>query len=685
MTVGNKVVGIVQARMGSTRLPGKVMADLGGRPLVAWALGRLARAHQVDEVWLATSEHPENDPLAEFATKSGYQVVRGSETDVLSRFAESARRSKADVIVRVTADCPFIDPTIVDDVLHLRAQQNVDYATNTIERRHPDGLDVEVFTRAALDRADKEATDPILREHVTHYISGKRRNVLPWGGFSSASLSGHSDFSHLRWTVDEADDLAFVRAVVAALSRDDFSWLDVIALITQRPELLQINAGHVTNQGFLDQLAARNRRFDRSNQLFSRALEVVPLASQTFSKSHQQWVKGASPLFIERGRGCHVWDVDGNSYIDYVLGLMPIVLGYLDPDVDNAIREQLEKGIVFSLASPLEMEVAERLKSHIPCAEMARFGKNGSDATTAAIRIARAHTGRDKVLLCGYHGWHDWSIGTTTRDLGVPAAVKALSSTIAFNDADTLEAALQADPDGIAAVILEPAGAAAPAPGFLQRVRELTESFGVVLVFDEIVTGFRMSLGGAQAYYGVTPDLACFGKAMANGMPLAAIVGRAHLMRLMEEVFISTTFGGEALSLAAAGVTIDKIVRENVPARLWARGERLRDGFNLLAGKAGLGGVMAFGGDGWWPRVQWKSQPVPGPLLVSLARQEFVANGLLLGGSFNLCLAHDEDRVEQETMKAIATALASLRDHLDAPDPRKRLRGDPVQPTFSVR
>jgi glutamate-1-semialdehyde 2,1-aminomutase/spore coat polysaccharide biosynthesis protein SpsF len=679
-------IAIVQARMGSTRLPGKVLADVGGLPLVGWTLARAKLAKSVDAVWLATSERAENDPLAAWAEGAGYKVFRGDEDDVLSRFAAIARQTKSDVVVRLTADCPFIDPEIIDAVVALRAETSADYASNCTVRRYPDGLDVEVATAAALLEADAEAQEPFLRQHVMPYIHGRRRDRFPAGDFRTADLApGAADFSALRWTVDEPRDLAFARAVAAEMPGRDFGWQEVVALLTRRPELMRINAGTGLNEGIAGDLAKAGRTFAASNAMLVRALKTIPLASQTFSKSYQQWVKGATPLFIDRGRGAQVFDVDNNPYIDYVLGLLPIILGYRDADVDAAIERQLAKGIVFPLPSPLEIEAAERLTRLIPCAEMVRFGKNGSDATSAAVRLARAHTGRDKVLVAGYHGWHDWYIGSTTRDLGVPAAVRALTGAIAFNDAEALEKALLAEPDKIAAVVMEPGGAYPPAPGYLQRVRELTARFGVVLVFDEIITGFRMSLNGAQARYGVTPDLASFGKSIANGMPLAAVVGRRDIMRRMEDVFVSGTFGGEALSLAAAAATIDKLEREDVCERLAVLGERLMAMFNAEAARAGLGDVIAMAGEGWWPRIKWLSQPVATNLLVSLFRQEFVANGLILGASFNLCLAHDDAAVEAETQRALATAFAAVRDHLNSSDPAGRLRGEPFQPTFSVR
>jgi glutamate-1-semialdehyde 2,1-aminomutase len=682
-----KTVAIVQARMGSTRLPGKCLADISGRPMIAHVLERARAARRIDELWLATSARPENDALAAAAGALGVSVFRGDEDDVLSRYAEVARRSGAAAIVRLTADCPMLDPEVIDACIARFHDGAADYVSNAEQRSFPDGLDVEVFTAAALFEAEREARDPFLRLHVTPYIRGK--GAVPKTAFVRDHLVNGADFSHLRWTVDEPADLDLVRRLIARLPQG-YRWQDAVALMTAEPALLRRNRQHGLNEG-----AARDRkrlagapaarRFDASNALFARALETVPLASQTFSKSHQQWVRGATPLFLVRGEGGRVEDVDGNRFIDYVLGLLPIVLGYRDPDVDAAIADQLERGIVFSLASPLEHRLAERLRTLIPCAEMTRFGKNGSDATTAAIRLARAATGRDLVAVGGYHGWHDWYIGSTTRDLGVPGAVKALTRSFAFNDAASLEAVFAAAPGAVAAVILEPAGVTPPAPGFLEAVRELCTSHGAVLVFDEIVTGFRLAMGGAQARYGVVPDLACFGKSMANGMPIAAVVGRRDLMRRMEDIFFSGTFGGECLSLAAALATLDKLEKLDVPARLARRGERLIAGANAAFARHGLAAFARFGGEGWWPRLALGKAPVPGPILTSLLRQEFVAEGLLLGASFNLCLAHDDDAVEAETLAAMERALAAVGAALARPDPASALRGAPVQPTFSVR
>lgn len=691
MTIAG-MVAIVQARMGSSRLPGKVLADIAGVPMIDHVLDRVSRARSIAGLWLATSDRPGDDVLADHVAAKGISVFRGSETDVLSRFAGAARAAGARHVVRVTGDCPLVDPGIIDRVADRYAKGDVDFVSNTLDRSFPDGLDVEIFSSEALARADRDARQPLHRQHVTPWLSGVLGDESGHGNFATANVSFGADFSHLRWCVDNEDDLDLVRALVARLP-GDADWLQAVALMTEEPALLRINRRHDPWEGVRrDQAhladrdkAPRPHRYAQSERLFQRAGKVIPLASQTFSKSHQMYVRGASPLFLDHGYGCHVTDVDGHRYIDYVLGLLPVVFGYRDYAVDAAIQDQLERGITFSLPSPLECEVAERLVELIPSAEKVRFGKNGSDATTAAIRLARAYTGRDKIALCGYHGWHDWYIGTTVRDAGVPAAVKALSASFPYNDADALAALMKAEPDRYAAVILEPHGLYGPEPGFLEAVRALADRHGAVLVFDEIVSGFRAHTGGAQVVYDVTPDLTCVGKAMGNGMPVSAVCGRADIMALMETIFFSGTFGGEALSLAAARATLDRLVAADVPKRLGLSGGRLMAAANDRIAAHGLAGALAFKGAPWWPVMAVGTAPVESTLFISLLRQSFVENGLLMAASFNLCLAHDDETIERDTIGALDRAFAAVSEAVNAPDPAAHLRGALVRPTFQVR
>src|SRR3989344_4887051 len=338
------------------------------------------------------------------------------------------------------------------------------------------------------------------------------------------------------------------------------------------------------------------KKFTNSNQLFKQVKEVIPYASQTFSKSFYQYIKGEAPLFATEAKGAYIYDVDGNRYIDMINGLLPVVLGYQYKAVDDAIKAQLKKGIIFSLPSLLEYELAKLLKKHIPSAEMSRFGKNGSDATSGAIRVARAVTGRDYIAVCGYHGWHDWYIGSTTRNLGVPESTRKMTYKFEYNNIQSLEALFKKYPKKIAAVILEPENYEPPKDNFLKKVVDVAHKNGALAVFDEVITGFRWDLGGAQKYYGVTPDLSSFGKSMANGMPISALVGKRKYMEKVNDIFYSFTAGGEALSLAAAIATIKEMEKKPVIKKLWTLGGLLKNGVKNLVKTHNLEDVIGMKG-----------------------------------------------------------------------------------------
>lgn len=417
----------------------------------------------------------------------------------------------------------------------------------------------------------------------------------------------------------------------------------------------------------------------RSEALYARALGLVPAATQTLAKGPGQFVRGVAPKYLARGRGARVFDVDGNEYLDYSMAVGPLSLGYCYPAVDAAIRAQLEDGITFSLMHPLEVELAELVREVVPGAESVRYSKTGADVTSAAVRLARAATGRDKVLCCGYHGWHDWFIATTDRAAGIPEATRQLSYTIPYGD---LDAALEAIDSETACVILEPVTFTEPKPGYLEGLRRACDAKGALLVFDEMWTGFRLATGGAQQFFGVRADLACFSKAVANGMPLSLITGRRELMAAFDkDVFFFTTFGGEALSLAAAVATIGEIRDKDVPGHLARLGERLRDGYNQLAQELGLGAVTACVGLGCRTLVSFDASAGNPLELKSLVQQELLRQRILWQGFHNLSFSHTEADVAA-TLAAYAEVLAVLKQAVAEDDVRGRLLGEPVEPVF---
>jgi glutamate-1-semialdehyde aminotransferase len=416
-----------------------------------------------------------------------------------------------------------------------------------------------------------------------------------------------------------------------------------------------------------------------SNKLYERALPIMTPVTQTLAKGPGQYVNGVAPKYLRSGKGSHVWDVDGNEYIDYNMAIGPLSLGYAYPAVDEAIIAQLKDGITFSMMHELEVELAELVHQVIPNAESVRISKTGADVTSAAIRVARAYTGRKKILCCGYHGWHDWYIAVTSRSSGIPEEIKELSSTFEYNDLESVKNALGAD---VACVILEPFVFEAPKNNFLQELKALCEANGTLLIFDEMWTGFRIAVGGAQEYFGVKADLACYSKAFANGMPVSLLTGRKDIMELFkEEVFFFTTFGGEALSLAAAVTTIKEMIAKNVPDYLAEKGKVLKDGYNALAEELGIAHYTRCTGYDCRSLVSFDASAGNPLELKSFVQQEMIKRGILWSGFHNMSFSHTDEDIEY-TLKAYREVLGLLKEVVARQEVAASLRGTPVEAVF---
>jgi glutamate-1-semialdehyde 2,1-aminomutase/spore coat polysaccharide biosynthesis protein SpsF len=675
---------IIQARMSSSRFPGKMLALLHGMPLVEFVCRRVALAKHIDSIVVATSDGPDDNPLAETVERAGFRVFRGSLSDVLGRFVGAARSTGADIVVRVTGDCPLVDAEVIDAMIMRFTADNYDYLSNVSPPTYPDGLDVEVIRLAALESADKCAVSPYHREHVTAYL---RENAHRFCIGNFTNPSGDQSVHH--WSVDRPEDLELVNELLTVARVEKPHLNDLVQAIEAHPELAERSTRvRIRNEAairtFLSDLEARKPRpkIERSEALWERARVAMPAGTQTLSKGPTQFVRGFAPKFLVRGRGSHVWDADGNEYIDYPMGLGPVSLGHGHPEVIEAVNRQLHEGTAFTLMHPLEIVLAERLIRMVPCAEQVRFGKNGSDATSACIRAARAKTGRKHVTRCGYHGWQDWAIDPSygIRARGVPEDVMRLTIPFPYNDLKALEQILTETP--CAAVILEPVAATPPTPGYLEGVRQLATRYGAVLVFDEVITGFRYARGGAQEYFGVTPDLASMGKGVANGLPLSIVAGKRSFMEPFEEVFFSFTFGGETASLAAAIATLDVMEREDYWSHVWRLGARLQSGFRALAPSYGLAGIADCGGLPPWTVFVFKDTEHWSSLqLKSLFQQEMLRHGVLFSGSQFICLAHTDDDVDR-TLEAYTEAMKVLRFAIDCHAVDAMTLGEPIQLVF---
>jgi glutamate-1-semialdehyde 2,1-aminomutase len=427
------------------------------------------------------------------------------------------------------------------------------------------------------------------------------------------------------------------------------------------------------------------KKFINSAIHLARAELTIPLGSQTFSKSKTQYPVGISPLYAKRAKGAFLWDIDDNKYIDLVSALASVTLGYGDIGVAKAVSKQLENGVSLSLPTKLEAEVSELITELVPSAEMVRFSKNGSDATAAAIRLARAYTGRDHIIVCGYHGWHDWYVGSTTRDKGIPQSTIDLTHSFKFNNVDSLEETLKLLENKVAAVIIEPMNTTYPNPNFLSSVKSLTHKSGAILIFDEVITGFRFAKGGAQELFGVTPDLSTFGKGIANGFPLSAVVGRKEIMKEMENVFLSGTFGGELLSLAAAKNVLTRHKTESICEKLFEKGKLLEDLTNQAINDSDLSQVLSLTGHPTWKFLNWS--PVSSytqEQIRTYFMQEIFQKGILVLNSHNVTLAHG-DREIKKVAESYFEIFQKISKVLKEGNLEKELKVKPLVPLFKIR
>lgn len=426
-------------------------------------------------------------------------------------------------------------------------------------------------------------------------------------------------------------------------------------------------------------------RYAKSIEHLNRSERIIPLGSQTFSKSRTQYPVGISPLYAARAKGAEIWDVDGNRYIDLVSALASVTLGYGDKGVERAVRKQLKRGVSMSLPGILEAEVAELIVEMVPSAEMVRFGKNGTDATSAAIRLARAYTSRDHIIVCGYHGWQDWYIGSTTRDKGVPKSVSALTHKFEYNNIESLKTILKEFDGKVAAVIMEPMNITYPEVGFLESVQKLTRDAGALLIFDETITGFRFARGGAQELFAITPDLSTFGKGMANGFPLSAVVGRRDVMIEMEEIFFSGTFGGELLSLAASKYILEKHLSGDICKELARSGDELSNKTMKIIEKTGLQNVINLSGHPSWKFLNWTgTSKFTESEIRTYFMQEVFQKGLLVLSTHNVTMSHTP-LVIKSILNIYTEVFTNLNDAINDGSLERKLLTASIKPLFKVR
>lgn len=670
-----KTVVVVQARLGSVRLPRKVLMKLGPVPALELLLNRVQRARRIDDVVVAIPDDAANDYLEEFLNDLGVQVFRGSESDVLARFRGAADMLSADIVVRVTGDCPLVDPDIVDHVVELVLEGNSDYASNIDPPSFPDGMDVEAFPIEILRLADDRAIDSFDREHVTPLI---RRELA----VNKMNMHWPIDESALRLTLDDKSDLEILDCIVAHFSpREDFGWQEVVSFCKES------GIGQPTIE-----MRNRGAHMSSGEKLWQRAKTVIPGGNMLLSKRPDMFLPGGWPTYFSKASGCQVWDLDGRQFTDMsIMGVGTNILGYGYPSVDEAVHGAVDAGNMSTLNCPEEVLLAEQLVTMHPWSEMVRFARTGGEANAVAVRIARAATGRKKIAVCGYHGWHDWYLAANLSGddslsshllpglspKGVPADLEGSIVTFRYNDIETARDLIERR--DLAAVVMEVSRSLGPDPGFLEQIRALTSAHGTVLMFDECTSGFRQTFGGLHKMYGVNPDMAMFGKALGNGYAVTAVVGRRNVMEAAQSTFISSTFWTERIGSVAGLATLRAMEEIGSWELITETGAYIKHCWTDLAKKNGI--TLSVGGLDALASFSFESDRAQH--YKTLITQEMLKKGFLASTAIYVSIAHTRDLVDGY-LEELDKVLALISECEQGRDIESLLEG-PVASTGFIR
>lgn len=663
-----KIVAIVQARMGSTRLPKKVMKPICGLPMIELLLKRLAFSKRINKIIVATTLDEADAPLVDHVRRLGFSCEQGSKNDVLDRYVQAARKYQADIVVRITGDCPFVDPGLVDEVIEQFQKQGVDYLSNTNPPTFPDGLDVSVCTFTALEQASIEAIDPFDREHVMPYLKKAEK-------FKTGSLEYDQDLSYLRWTVDELVDFIVIEKVFEHFSpRINFSWTEVYELYLKKPSLFTANQHIFRNEGAI---------IDTGQKLWKRAKEIIPGGNMLLSKRSEMFLPDQWPSYFSRAKGCSVWDMDGKEYFDMsIMGIGTNILGYGDSEVDEAVMQAVTNGNMSTLNCPEEVYLAEKLIQMHPWADMVRLARTGGEANAIAIRIARAASGKDNVAICGYHGWHDWYLAANLGDdasldghllpglqpNGVPRNLKETTFPFRYNRLDDLEALIASHNIGV--IKMEVSRNQGPEPGFLEGVRKLATDKGIVLIFDECTSGFRETFGGLHKKFGVEPDMAMFGKALGNGYAITATIGRREIMEAAQSSFISSTFWTERIGPSAALKTLEVMEKIRSWEKITATGNDIAAIWKALGNQHNVP-LDVFGLPAL---IKFRIEDPKSLAYKTLITQEMLSKGYLASNSVYVSTAHTPEIIEGYA-NALSDVFGLIRECMNGRDVNKLLKG----------
>jgi glutamate-1-semialdehyde aminotransferase/spore coat polysaccharide biosynthesis protein SpsF (cytidylyltransferase family) len=635
MELKKKVLAIIQARYNSTRFPGKVVKKINNKTILEILIRRLARSKHITKIIVACSNNRKDKAIVTICRKLNVNYFIGSENDVLNRFYQTAKKYRGINIVRITADCPLIDSNIVDDVISNFFFKNVDYASNVNPPTFPDGLDVEVFKFSVLKEAYINAKKSEEREHVTPFIINNKK-------FKKFNLKNSIDYSSLRLTLDEKEDFILIAKIIKYFKNNlNFNLKNILDLYKKKKNFFLINSHLVRNEGY---------NLNTGQKMWKRAKNVIPGGTMLFSKNPDLFLPKFWPAYFEKTKGCNVWDLEGRKFFDLsMMGVGTNILGYSRKEVDDAVRKVIDKGNMSTLNSKEEILLAEKLIEMHPWAGKVRFARTGGEAAAIAVRIARAATGKDKIAMCGYHGWHDWYLSANLsdsqnlnshlmRNLPIQGVQKNLKNSVfvfEYNNFDQLKKIVSQN--NIGTVIMEVSRNEPPKKNFLENVRKLTKNKNIVLIFDECTSGFRETFGGLHLKYKINPDIATFGKALGNGYAVNAVIGTDSIMNYANSTFISSTFWTERIGSAAGLKTLEIMEKIKSWEIISSLGKKIKTNWESLAKNNSI--KLKIGGLNALPRFDFENKN--NLHYKTFISQEFIKKKILASNSMYLCTEHN--------------------------------------------
>ena len=578
--IQSKIGIILQARLDSRRFPKKIIQKIGDYSLIDFQLKRLSKCTSIDTIILATTCSEEDKALKHLADINSTNFFQGEANDVLKRYLDAAKEYELDNIIRITGDCPFSDPELIDEAVNIFTQGQYEYISNNKPPKFPDGLDIEIFSFNHLKLLDSKTTLMSDREHVTTLSQEITENVF--------NIEYSEDLSSIRWTVDESCDLEFLNLLIENIDNPvDLSWIELLEKYRNIPVKSITNSHLKRNEG---------SDLSQGEKLWRHAKTIIPGGNMLLSKRAEIYTQNSWPSYFSSAKGCLIYDLEGNEYLDFgLMGVGTNILGYSNEEINASVIDSINNSTMSSLNCREEVDLADKLISLNPWSGIVKFTRSGGEANTIAIRMARAHTGHDDIAICGYHGWHDWYLSANLKScasldthllkgldpIGVPKALENTVHPFNYNDIDSLERIM--NKYRLAAVKMEVERNQPPQNSFLQKVRDLCDKFNVPLIFDECTSGFRETLGGLHLKYSVNPDIAIFGKALGNGFAITAVVGKSSLMSSSTSSFISSTFWTERIGPTAALKTLEVMKRDKVYEYISDLGDYIKKGWLQVA------------------------------------------------------------------------------------------------------